>query len=151
MYRNRNNGIVAAWRALWGLADDSSVPTNDYAPATPHRIDGCPSCGCEHMTAGGATVRHESNGSESRVVQVDGVMCCLSCGERWYGTPQGLKRPHEAALPPQWAMLDMQARATASQTAARREATARRDDPDANDVPRKRGPSTGFRVPPKPR
>jgi len=115
----------------------------------PYRQDACPDCGCDDFTAGGPTVRHESNGSHSRVPALSAVLCCLGCGARWYGTPHGLKRPHEAALPPQWAIIDAQAKAQREQAQQQRAQVARQAANGPHPIPR--GPGDGFRKPPKPR
>lgn len=83
-----------------------------------------------------------SNGAECRVDQSGAVLSCLQCGARWYTTPQGLRAPHELALPPAWAMADMQAKARAEQHNRAQERST---------TPRKAmtGPASGFAMPPR--
>ena len=123
------------------------VPTMDLEPPEPKfRIDKCPGCGCEHFTAGGPVTQHESNGARARIKQESAVLSCLGCGERYFGTKDGLRKPHEAALPPAWAMADLQARLQKAQDAAGAE--RRRVQAEADKRPK---PSrTEFRTPPKP-
>ena len=129
--------------ALLGV--DDQTPTEP-----PRRVDPCPSCGCEYMTAGGPTVTHESNGESARIVQSSAVLCCLGCGERWYGTPRGLKRPHEAALPPAWASIDLHARMTAERDKATAAADERKRSAAETQLNRPRRAHEVFRRPPNP-
>lgn len=115
---------------------------SDAPPAPPMRDDACPSCGCERFTPGGPVVVCRSNGVTALTEQSGAVLSCLGCGERWYQTPKGLKRPHESALPPAWAMADMQAR-------AREVAKQRTVDRPERPAKRMAGPHEGFALPPK--
>lgn len=112
------------------------------------RRDACPECGCEHFAAGGPVTQHESNGERSRVRQESAVLSCLGCGARWFGTKDGLRKPHEAALPPAWAMMDLQARVQKAQHEASE--AQRERQREAKQRPAPRGPHAGFRTPPPP-
>jgi hypothetical protein len=103
----------------------------------------CAECGCGDFTPGGHTVRVSRAGA-----RVHGeVLTCLGCGARWYNTGRGLKHPHESALPPAWAMMDLQGRAAKAQTDAqlvRQERLVKAQQHAAA------GPTAGFRKPPAP-
>lgn len=107
----------------------------------PFRDDAC-TCGCAFFTPGGPVVVCRSNGVKAETPASGAVLSCLGCGQRWYQTPNGLRTPHESALPPAWAMRDMQERATAARERVRER------DPER---PHKRmaGPHEGFALPPK--
>ena len=103
-------------------------------------------CGCRDFTAGGPTVRASSAG----VMAQGQLLCCLACGDRWYSTPSGLRHPHESAMPPAWAAMDLQARAAKAQSeavAARMRTRTEAPRPEAVPV---RAPHRGFRTPPTP-
>lgn len=103
-------------------------------------------CGCRDFTVGGATVRVSSAGPR----ESGAVLCCLACGSRYYSTMTGLRRPHESALPPAWAMLDLQSRAAKAQSeSAAAKMRARTDPPRPEPVP-VRAPHRGWRTPPQP-
>lgn len=126
--------------SIWGKT--TSTEAADAPAAPPMRDDACPSCGCEFFTPGGPVVHVRSNGERAETPASGAILCCLGCGERWYSTPSGLKRPHESALPPAWAMADLQAKA--------REVAKQRTDERAERTGRRlAGPHEGFRHPPK--
>jgi len=118
---------------------------------TIHRLDVCEpapvdfecTCGCSDFTTGGQVVRVNRDGA-----RVGGnVLTCLGCGERWYNTARGLRRPHEAALPPAWSMAMLQGKAAKAQADAQHEREQRRL---ATMGQQTRGPAAGFRTPPAP-
>ena len=123
---------------LFGIADDHTAASvgPDYE---------C-DCGCRDFTAGGPTVRVSSAGAMAH----GQLLCCLACGSRWYSTRRDLRRPHESAMPPAWAAMDLQARAAKAQSdavAARMRTRTESPRPEAVPV---RAPHRGFRTPPTP-
>jgi hypothetical protein len=120
-----------------------SVTRSDVAPASPveppYREDCC-TCGSTYFVPGGPVVTCRSNGTTAKADTNGAVLTCLGCGERWYQTPNGLRSPHEAAMPAPWAMRDLQARANSKPTRER--------DPE-RPVRRMAGPHEGFALPPK--
>lgn len=76
-------------------------------PAAPLSHPAC-TCGSVSFTAGGAVVSPWHDGSRSGLETTGGVLSCLACGARWYSTAHGLRTPHRDALPPAWAMQDLQ-------------------------------------------
>lgn len=139
--------IKSALHALFG--DSAPLPLPMPDDEAPFRSDPCPDCGCEQMTAGGPVTFCESNGIRARVRQEGAVLTCLGCGARWFSTKSGLRKPHEAALPPSWAMQDLQATMRKAQDAAAA-AQRERQEKAAEQKPKPRGPHTGFRTPPRP-
>jgi hypothetical protein len=140
--------IIEAIRRMMGMAAPMDDARNAAAHA-PEREDRCPDCGCAHFTGGGVVLTHRSDGTVAVVVPGSAVLSCLGCGARWYGTPSGLQRPHEASLPPAWAMHDLQARMESARRDAMAAKEKRRDE--AAETPAPRGASAGFRRPPVPR
>lgn len=101
------------------------------------------SCGSRAFTAGGPAVAPYCDGRLAWVEPSGAVLSCLACGKRWYTTPEGLREPHEAAMPPAWAMQDLQAAAAARQAAMREERDPQRHNP-------KRPLDREFKRPPRP-
>lgn len=116
--------------------------TDSAPPAVDHECV----CGCRDFTAGGMTVRASSAG----VREHGALLCCLACGERYYSTPAGLRRPHESAMPPAWAMLDLQARAAKAQSESAAARMRARTEPQRPEPVPVRSPHRGFRTPPTP-
>ena len=96
-----------------------SDPTASAPPEPTFRHDKCPECAGEYFTGGGQVLTLESNGDRARLTPDGAVLCCLKCGTRLYSTPDGLRKPHPDALPPAWAMTDLQSRMQKAQDAAR--------------------------------
>ena len=115
-------------------------------PEPPEIVMLCPGCGCSQFTGGGQSLTPLTNGVRVRIEVSGAVLSCLGCGARWYTTPQGLKVPHEAALPPAWAMHDLQKRASTALSAQPTTGPAR--DP-GKPPKRMAGPHEGFVMPPK--
>lgn len=126
--------LRAAWNALIGAHD-----VNDLPPVVPN--DPCPDCGCEDFTAGGATV----HGRRGIIVPASAVVCCLGCGARWFGTRAGWRKPHDAAMPPAWAMSDLQSRTVRAQADR---LTQRQKENEQAAPPPSRNPARGFNRPP---
>ncbi len=112
-----------------------------------YRTDKCLECGCAYFSAGGPVYTVESNGSRSVMNPEGAVLSCLGCGERYYSTADGLRKPAEGALPPAWAMSDLQKRMQSAQDAERSERARLKAEAEKT-KPGKR--PTQFRTPPKP-
>jgi len=121
----------------------TQTPAPEFTePEKPYRDDACPSCGHEYFTPGGPVVTCRSNGEKAVADTSGAVLSCLGCGERWYQTRKGLKKPADGALPPAWAQSDLYARVKADQV---RRGTEREERP----AKRLAGPHEGFALPPK--
>lgn len=118
-------------------------------PAEPPAITTPCTCGATQFVGGGTALTPMTDGRRAWVEPSGAVLACLACGRTWYTTPQGLKEPHAAALPTQWASRDLQkqlAEAQARAAAATKEPRER--DPD-RPARRHAGPHEGFVLPPK--
>jgi hypothetical protein len=138
-----------SWKHDAGIKGQATLEQQAYAAALMEpqfRRDKCAECGGEHFTAGGPVTRVESNGERAKLTQDGAVLSCLGCGARYYTTRDGLRRPAEGALPPAWAMSDLQARMQKAQDAERAE-RARLQEEAKRTKPGKQ--PTQFRTPPK--
>ena len=97
---------LASEQAAWRLAAETPVAAPVLPPALP-----C-TCGSVHFTAGGQAVTPRTDG---RVYPDGAVLSCLRCGRRWGHCGHELIEPHEKALPPAWAAVDLHARVQESQ------------------------------------
>jgi hypothetical protein len=103
-------------------------------------------CGSRSFSAGGQAVSPLCDAVRAWVEPSGAVLSCLSCGRRWYTTPDGLREPHRDAMPPAWAAMDMQREAVerrAAQVEGAREA-ARLNGPAKRPIARE------MRTPPRP-
>lgn len=114
-------------------------------PAPPDDFE-CPECACKDFTMGGQTARVNRTGARPH----GQVLTCLGCGARWYNTGRGLKHPHESALPPAWAMADLQGRAAKAQADAQLAREQRLKQAMSQHPQTAGGPTAGFRKPPAP-
>ena len=116
-------------------------------PESPRRprMDAMCTCGSSEFAPGGPVVTPWHDGERTGVEGAGSVLSCLNCGTRWYTTPKGLRTPHRDAMPPAWAMADMQREQIEKRERASEEARRERD---AN--PRREPASKRFAMPPRP-
>jgi hypothetical protein len=120
-----------------------SVAQQALAAELPPPMHPACTCGSRSFTAGGPAVRPLCDGRLAWVEPSGAVLSCLACGKRWYTTPEGLREPHPDAMPPAWAMQDLQREAAARQSAMR-------EDRDPAKHAPKRPLDREFRRPPRP-
>jgi hypothetical protein len=101
---------LRAWlyRVFVQMPSDQDEPAVALVAPVPRPRDTCPECDSTHFTAGGQAVSAWHDGIGCGVLPAGAVLCCLKCGARWYVTESGLKKPHRDAMPPAWAMRDLQ-------------------------------------------
>jgi len=128
------------------MRPEAPILPDTFPPEARFRADKCLECGSAYFSAGGPVYTVESNGSRSVMNPEGAVLSCLGCGERYYSTADGLRKPAEGALPPAWAMSDLQARMQKAQDAERSE-RARLQEEAKKTKPGKQ--PTQFRTPPK--
>lgn len=109
------------------------------------RLDGTCTCGSAEFAPGGPVVHAWQDGETCGVEPSGSVLSCLACGTRWYTTPRGLRNPHRDAMPPAWAMADMQREQVERREAERAESLRQRDA-----APRREPASRRFSAPPRP-
>lgn len=116
-------------------------------PAPAYRDDACPDCSSLDFTPGPPVVRARSNGADAQAKPSGAMLLCLGCGAPWYTSPQGLVRPHDGALPPNWLVVADRLKAREGPQPARVGPNGARDE----SKPKRRvpGPHEGFAVPPK--
>lgn len=106
--------------AEWRLARERDEAERDciVLPPEPPIPPSLPcTCGSVHFTAGGQVVTPRTDG---KLHPDGGVLSCVRCGRRWAHCGSELLEPHEKALPPAWAAVDLHQRVQESQAGSGR-------------------------------